>query len=110
MIVVGIITGFFTLFYITFPFIITVHELGHAFAYLILTRPAYVNIYIGSHSDQKGGSNLRIGKINFFISHKLMLFRWKGQCVSAKPETNYCSILWIAIYIFISRHYWFHCF
>ncbi|MEO6851843.1 MAG: hypothetical protein ABI203_05065, partial [Mucilaginibacter sp.] len=62
---IGIIVALYIAIYITNPFIIVFHELGHAFAYLALTRQDKIDIFIGSYGDKKTKLNFKIGKFQF---------------------------------------------
>jgi len=90
---ITILIGLFLAFLVTSPFITIFHELGHAFAYLILTDPTKIDIYIGYYDDNgienKKAINFKVGKLYFHIKRSFPLTRGGGLCKSDKAETNY---------------------
>jgi tetratricopeptide (TPR) repeat protein len=88
-----IIIGLYIAFLISSPIITIFHELGHAFAYLILTRPNKIDIYIGYYGDNedenKKAINFKSGKLNFYIKRSFPFVKGGGLCKSDKAETNY---------------------
>ncbi|RVU02415.1 tetratricopeptide repeat protein [Mucilaginibacter limnophilus] len=84
------------LFFVAAPFIVLTHELGHAVAYFILTKPDTIDIYVGSYSDSNG-PKIRIGKLTIYFKFSFPIMSNKGLCCSSKQETNY--IKWIIILI-----------
>jgi len=83
---------YFALF-ISSPLIALLHELGHAFAYLILTKPDEIDIYIGSYTQPTNGLQFKAGKINFYIKRSFPFVKGIGLCKSSKPETNYSNYI-----------------
>jgi tetratricopeptide (TPR) repeat protein len=75
--------------FISSPLIVILHEMGHALAYLVLTRPDKIDIYIGSYGDAKKDIQLSIGKLRFFIKSSFPFVKGVGLCRSYKAETNY---------------------
>jgi tetratricopeptide (TPR) repeat protein len=75
--------------FISSPLIAILHELGHAFAYLILTKPERIDIYIGSYVKQKNATQFNAGKLYFYIKRSFPFIKGIGLCHSYKPETNY---------------------
>ena len=77
--------------FISSPFIAVLHELGHALAYLVLTKPEKIDIYIGSYTRPKKRVRFNVGKINFFIKRSFPFVKGVGLCISSKPEANYIN-------------------
>jgi len=75
--------------FISSPLIVILHELGHALAYLVFTKPANIDIYIGSYGNRKDAISCRIGKINFLIKKSFPFVKSIGCCVSGTSEENY---------------------
>jgi len=92
--------------FISNPLIALLHELGHAFAYLILTKPDEIDIYIGSYTRPINGIRFKTGKINFYIKRSFPFVKGIGLCKSNKPETNYFNYIIIllagALFTFLS--------
>lgn len=76
-------------YYITNPVIVIFHELGHAFAYLVLTKPDKVDVFIGSYGDEDSKINFRVGKLHFHIKLSFPYIASGGMCRSSKMEANY---------------------
>jgi Flp pilus assembly protein TadD len=89
MIALGILIAFYVAFYVTWPFIIIFHELGHAFAYLILTKQSKIDIFIGSYGDKKTRLNFKIGKLHFYVKQSFLLYISGGMCQASSAEPNY---------------------
>ena len=87
---------YLTLF-VSSPLIAILHELGHAFAYLILTKPDNIDIYIGTYSQPKNGIHFKTGKINFYIKRSFPFVKGIGLCKSSKPETDYLNYIIILL-------------
>src|ERR1700761_6011993 len=85
--------GLYVAFLITNPFITLFHELGHAFAYLVLTKPDNINIYIGSYGQREKALQLKLGKFTFYIKYSFPLIKSGGKCSSSKVERNYINYL-----------------
>lgn len=68
--------------------ITVLHELGHAFAYLWLTKPENIDIYVGSYGNKTRSANFRMGKLNFYVKRS-WLPKGIGLCASSKWETDY---------------------
>ncbi len=68
------------------------HELGHAFATLLLTKAKRVDIYIGSYG-KKSPINFRVGKLYF---HIIFAF-FKGGMCSAELGSNYVKRIIIVL-------------
>ena len=75
--------------YISIPIIIIVHELGHALAYLWLTKPNQIDIYIGSYTKSPTDFTFKFGKIHFYVKRSLAFIKFVGLCNSHKLEENY---------------------
>lgn len=59
---------------------VIIHELGHAFAGLILLK-GDISVYIGSYGDPTKGFHLKIGRLEIHIKYNLFLWNL-GACVS----------------------------
>ncbi|MBS1532702.1 MAG: tetratricopeptide repeat protein [Bacteroidetes bacterium] len=75
--------------FISSPLIAIFHELGHALAYLILTKPESIDIYIGTYHKPRNSVQLKAGKLNFFIKRSFPFVKGIGLCKSSTPEVNY---------------------
>lgn len=85
--------GLYIAFLITSPFITLFHELGHGVAYLVLTKPDNINIYIGSYGKSKKAFQLKMGRFTFHIKYSFPLVKSGGKCSSSKVERNYINYL-----------------
>ena len=56
-------------------FIITIHELGHAIAYVAMTGNR-VGIFLGSYADEQKSKKIILGKYDIWV--KTNIFKWKG--------------------------------
>lgn len=84
----AIIAAILIAFFITAPMIVLFHELGHALAYLLLTKPKQINIFIGSYGVTEKSFNFRLGRLNFYFK-KTFPFIKGGLCQSSDIEYNY---------------------
>jgi hypothetical protein len=75
--------------FLSSPLIAVFHELGHAFAYLIFTKPERIDIYIGSYGDVKKSISFRAGKLHFFIKKSFPFVKGIGVCGSSQRESDY---------------------
>ncbi|HVW16077.1 MAG TPA: tetratricopeptide repeat protein [Mucilaginibacter sp.] len=75
--------------YLTSPIIIFFHELGHAIAYLILTKQNQIDVFIGSYGDKETKLKFRIGNLFFYIKYGFPLVKYRGQCQADTFVTNY---------------------
>jgi len=103
--------------FISSPLIALFHELGHALAYLLLTKPDKIDIYVGSYGDKKKAINFSLGKLNFYVKRSFPFVKGVGLCVSSKAESNYLkyivillagvvfNLLWAILFAFIATHY-----
>ena len=91
-----IIVIYATLF-ISIPLIAILHELGHAFAYLLLTKPDKIDIYIGSYIKPESAIVFNAGKLNFYIKGSFPFVKGIGLCKSDKAETNYLKYIIILL-------------
>lgn len=85
MIFVGILLGLVLSFFLTSPVITLLHELGHAFADLLLVRSENIDVFIGSYG-KESPINFRIGRLFFHIKPGVRL---AGYCLSEKAEEDY---------------------
>ncbi len=76
---------------VTSPLLIIFHELGHAFAYLVLTKPDNIDVFIGSYGNTEGKINFRIGRMHFYVKPTFYLLKSGGMCRSSKRESNYIN-------------------
>lgn len=75
--------------FIASPLIAILHELGHALAYLILTKPERIDIYIGSYVKHKNAIQFNVGKLYFYIKRSFPFIKGIGLCHSHTPEMDY---------------------
>jgi len=59
--------------FISSPLIAVFHELGHALAYLVLTKPRKIDIYIGSYGSRKNVLRFNAGKLRFYVKKSICL-------------------------------------
>lgn len=71
------------------PLIVLLHELGHALAYLWLTKPESVDIHVGTYGSKTNTFSFKLGKINIYVSRSWRIIKSAGICVSSKLETDY---------------------
>ena len=83
------IIGIYVAFYITYPFIVILHELGHAFAYLLLTKPEHVDVFIGSYGDTNTRLKFKVGRLRIYIMLSFPFVARGGLCKSSAWEPNY---------------------
>jgi hypothetical protein len=83
--------------FISSPLIAILHELGHAFAYLALTKPDGIDIYIGSYGTKKNAIKFTSGKLTFYIKRSFPFVKGIGLCHSNKADTNYKNYIIILI-------------
>ncbi|MCC8409982.1 hypothetical protein LJ707_13675 [Mucilaginibacter sp. UR6-1] len=76
--------------------IVTTHELGHALAYLILTKPDEIIINIGSQEKPKKALRFKLGKLHFNIIGKAFI-TCCGSCSSSEYEFNYKKEIFILL-------------
>ncbi|TWI95068.1 tetratricopeptide repeat protein [Mucilaginibacter frigoritolerans] len=81
----------YTALFISSPLIAVLHELGHAFAYLILTKPNKIDIYIGSYGNKKNNIAFKLGKLHFYIKKSFPFIKGIGLCHSSKQEPSYIN-------------------
>jgi len=77
--------------FISSPLISIFHELGHALAYLIFTKPDRIDIYIGSYGSDKKYLQFKAGKLHFYIKRLFPFVKGIGLCRSYKQEPNYLN-------------------
>jgi len=103
--VVVLLVIYGTLFILS-PLIVMLHELGHALAYLTLTKSSKIDIYIGSYGDATNNIVFKTGKLNFIIKRSFPFVKGIGLCASDKPETDYRKYIVIllagAVFTFVS--------
>jgi len=83
--------------FISSPLIAILHELGHAFAYLIFTKPDKIDIYIGSYVYEKNPIHISVGKLDFYIKRPSPFIKGIGLCRSSIAETNYFKFIIILL-------------
>jgi tetratricopeptide (TPR) repeat protein len=69
----------FVLILITRPFTVLFHELGHAFAAILLTKEK-VTVYIGSYGDQQKTLKFNIGLLEVYFWYNPLFWR-AGLCI-----------------------------
>jgi tetratricopeptide (TPR) repeat protein len=79
----------FVFFYLVSPLIILFHELGHALAYLLLTKPNRIDVFIGSYGEYDKSFQVNVGKLQIYFRKSLLLVTGGGMCKSYKRESNY---------------------
>ncbi|MGN6179595.1 MAG: tetratricopeptide repeat protein [Mucilaginibacter sp.] len=84
-------------FYITSPLLTIFHELGHALAYLALTKPGKIDVFIGSYGNKSSSFHFRISKLNFYIRKSFPFIRSGGSCQSDTWEQDYIKNLIILL-------------
>jgi predicted Zn-dependent protease len=84
----AILLGLIIMGYLTSPFIVILHELGHALAYLIFTKPERIDVYIGSYGEEQKAFKVKLGKLQFYIRKSFPFAKMIGLCKSSKLETN----------------------
>ena len=72
-----------SLFFLTRPFIVLLHEMGHAIPALLLT-PHAVTVYIGSYGDPHRSWQFRLGRLTIWF--RLSLFWKTGLCVIPQQD------------------------
>jgi len=88
-IAIFIMLGIYAAMIVIYPLITILHELGHAFAYLLLTKPERIDIFIGSYGDTDTPITFNIKKLHFFVKLKFPYIRTGGLCQSYKSEPDY---------------------
>src|SRR5258708_4440771 len=83
--------------FISSPLIAILHELGHAFAYLVFTKPDKIDIYIGTYQLPKNAIQFKAGKLNFYIKRSFPFVKGIGLCRSYKAEKNYLYDIFILL-------------
>lgn len=86
---VFIMLGIYVAMIITSPIIVILHELGHAFAYLLLTKPDRIDVFIGSYGDTDTRIKFAFSKIHFYVKLKFPYINTGGMCQSYKNESHY---------------------
>jgi tetratricopeptide (TPR) repeat protein len=85
---IAILSAIAIAFCVTSPLITIFHELGHALAYLTLTKQNKIEIFIGSHGE-RSKLNFKIGKLHFFIKSGFPFTSQRGLCRATTSELNY---------------------
>jgi len=83
--------------FISSPLIVILHELGHAFAYMVFTKPGKIDIYIGSYAEKTKNINVKTGKLHFHIKKSFPFVKSIGLCSSDTAETNYVNYIIILL-------------
>jgi Tfp pilus assembly protein PilF len=81
----------YTAIFISSPLITVLHELGHAFAYLILTKPDKIDIYVGSYGSKENNITFKSGKLHFFIKKSFPFVKGIGLCQGSKQDPSYIN-------------------
>ena len=85
MILLYITAGMLFLTFITRPFIVLLHEMGHAVPALIMTSQP-VTVYIGSYGDPRRSKQFRLGRLTIWF--KISLFWKTGLCVIPQQDMS----------------------
>ncbi len=89
MIVVSVFLFLALIIILMNPFIVLIHELGHATPALIFTKNVNIKVYVGSYGDEKNTLKFRIGRLSFFIKYSYNFFRIKGLCVLPEQLSSF---------------------
>jgi tetratricopeptide (TPR) repeat protein len=84
-----VIAGIYLTIYLCNPIITLFHELGHALAYLVFTKPHQIDVYIGSYGNTKQSYSFKAGKLRFYVKYSFPFTRRGGLCKSYRQEDNY---------------------
>ena len=71
----GVLFLVYAVVFISSPLIAIIHELGHAFAYLVFTKPENIDIYIGTYGNSKNNIKFRAGKLQFYLKKSFPLVK-----------------------------------
>jgi len=93
----AVIIVIYLIVFISGPLIAILHELGHAFAYLLLTKPDKIDIYIGSYRLEKNAIQFKTGKLHFYIKRSFPFVKGIGLCKSYKAEEDYLKYIIILL-------------
>lgn len=83
--------------FISSPLIAIIHELGHAFAYLVFTKPENIDIYIGTYGNSKNNIKFKAGKLQFHLKKSFPFVKGIGLCRSYKQEPDYLKYIIILL-------------
>lgn len=75
---------YLVLMLLVWPFLVLLHELGHALPALVFTR-SKVDVYLGSHGDSANSWRMRVGLLEIYLT-KRHVFWAGGLCVPSRPE------------------------
>lgn len=81
-----ILIFFALLVFVTRPFIVLFHELGHAIPAILLTRQT-VSIYIGSYGDPKKSLHFRVGHLEIWFNYNPFSW-WLGLCIPSAKQIS----------------------
>lgn len=79
------------------PLTAVFHELGHAIAYLIFTKPNSIDIFIGSYGIKEKALSFKTGKLNFYVKRSFPFVKGIGLCHSSDAESNYRNFIVILL-------------
>jgi Tfp pilus assembly protein PilF len=86
-----VMVGIYLSMLLVYPLITILHEMGHALAYLALTRPDRIDIFIGTYRDKDTRLKFVLGKLHFYIKLKFPYVTGGGMCQSHTAERNYAK-------------------
>ena len=72
---------------------VTFHELGHAFAALLLTDDE-VTVHVGSFGNPYNSFNVKIGRIDFYCTKNPLLW-YKGCCLCSDDYMSLNERIWL---------------
>lgn len=81
-----ILLFFALLVFITRPFTVLFHELGHAIPAIIMTKQT-VSIYIGSYGDPKKSLHFSLGLLDIWFKYNPFSW-WNGLCVPSAKQIS----------------------
>ncbi|NCD71394.1 tetratricopeptide repeat protein [Mucilaginibacter agri] len=85
--IIAILAVYIALF-ITSPLIALLHELGHAFAYLILTKPNHIDVFVGSYGNEKNSYSFKLGRLSLHFKYSFPFIWGVGLCKSDTIEST----------------------
>jgi hypothetical protein len=75
------------LIFITRPFTVLLHELGHAITLMLLTKKG-ASVYVGSYGNQKQSFKIKLGSLDIWFRYNPI--KWSGGlCI---PKTDDISL------------------
>jgi hypothetical protein len=82
----AIFLGIGLLWFITRPFTVLLHELGHAIPFMLLTKKG-ADVYVGSYGDKKQSFKVKIGSLQIWVRYNPI--KWGGGlCIPEAKEIS----------------------